>query len=52
MDEVGSQYNKDLNPGYLNNKNICEAALSNDFRAIRLAERKMRPISGKLHGTI
>jgi hypothetical protein len=40
VDEVGSQYYKDLNSGYLNHKYICEAALSNDFRAIRLAERK------------
>jgi hypothetical protein len=39
-EEVGSQYDKDLNSGDLNHKYICATALANDVSAIRLCERK------------
>ena len=37
---VAVQYLKDLNAAYLNHKNICDAALANDFSAVQLAESK------------
>ncbi len=33
-DEVCRKYNKDLNAGHLNHKNISDSALSNDFHFI------------------
>jgi hypothetical protein len=33
-EEVASQYDKDLNSGCLNHKNICDAAFAKDFSSV------------------